>query len=456
MSDLPKRIASVGVIALAGLFLAATGSARAVGPLAPAKCWESPPGANPACAGLTGVGAPSAAVLSRDGRSLFVIGSGGGGMLSDFSRDPASGDLTFRQCFTGPSTATTSCTEVPGMEYPGDIEATADGRSVYVLSDSNGLLSFTRNPATGDLSFSSCLFDGYDRSVPAGCSPVDAFGTPTDLAASPDGRRVYVSGAEYPEEWGAVGDLLHHWLVTFRRDPGSGQLTRIHRQKGFGVPESMAVSPDGESLYAISGGVIRYATSGNGSLRLAWCRAAVNGKHCRRAPGIGAVVDIALGPRARSLLVLSRSTSPRPVRAGGVASFALSREGRLSFRGCVEDSSAGFGPRCRRIGRAGMIDPSALTLSGDGRWAFVVATSNAGPGGGSLVALRRGGRSGKLAFSQCFDGFSPRCSRPSPFTIGAPFPPPWRVASSLDGSFLYLPSGGPTGAPSALLAFRSS
>jgi hypothetical protein len=458
-------------LTLVGLLMTAGGSsASPVRPLAPVGCWEPAPGANPSCADVAGMGHPWEAVLSRDGRSLFVSGSAD--TLANFARDPRTGDLTFRQCFVGLDVAPTTCTQVPGMTAPSDLEATSDGRSLYLLG--KGLLSFTRDPSTGDLTFSGCLQDVGEAGPSPGCTPVDAFGRPTDLAVSPDGRAVYVTGGDYPEEdWGAVGGPIREWLVSFRRDSRSGQLTLLHRQKGFGIPRSLAVSPDGRSVYGLASpdgltgaGIVRFAVRRDGRLRLAWCRVRQTTKRspCRRPPGMGfPVQDIALGPRARSLLVLSTGGLVRPnVRAVGLASFGLSRTGRLSFQGCIEDASGEFGPRCRRIHRLSLANPGALTISGNGpltisgngRWAYLLASRRPGnvPSSGSLLVLHRKARSGRLSFSQCLDSArrpGDRCASPSPFTL-APPSGPWRAAASYDGSFLYVPSGAP-----ALLEFRA-
>jgi hypothetical protein len=200
-------------------------------------------------------------------------------------------------------------------------------------------------------------------------------------------------------------------------------------------------------------------------LRFSWCRGRYTferkrKKHCRHARGIGSQIrDIALGRDGRSLLVLSLGGLLGPgIQASGIASFGLSRAGRLSYQGCVENSSGDFGPRCRRFRRVPIVNPAGLTVSPNGRWAYVLTSQlDYGESEGSVVILRLKPRPGRLAFSQCIeDARQPggRCTSPAPFGIVRPRAG-WQAAPSFNGGSLYVPSGDGIAGPPELLEFRA-
>ena len=84
------------------------------------------------------------------------------------------------------------------------IAVSPDGRNVYAAGTDvlggNSLLTFDRNPATGQLTQK----DGLDGSARCSCStawpaatssPGRPLGNPTDIAISPDGSSLYVANA---------------------------------------------------------------------------------------------------------------------------------------------------------------------------------------------------------------------------------------------------------------------
>ena len=82
------------------------------------------------------VGTPTDIVVSPDGANVYVTmsSSGAGGL----SRDAATGQLAFQQCFRG-VTAVTGCTALPiiaanTLSSPTAIAVTPDGAHVYVAS----------------------------------------------------------------------------------------------------------------------------------------------------------------------------------------------------------------------------------------------------------------------------------------------------------------------------------
>jgi DNA-binding beta-propeller fold protein YncE len=106
------------------------------------------------------------------------------------------GDLTFAGCVRDQDAAEAAgCVLAGRLKRPAAVAASADGKTVYVLSTglqfSPGRPSisvFAREPETGALRFTSCI--GDDRR----CVNVPALdGGASDIVVSKDGRSVYVT-----------------------------------------------------------------------------------------------------------------------------------------------------------------------------------------------------------------------------------------------------------------------
>lgn len=250
--------------------------------------------------------------ISPDGRSLYVLGSPPGqsdaSLLQVFARD-SDGTLTQVQCFVGlgGENAEPGCAPA----YPNALASlaiTADGSILYAAGESPELIEFARNPSDGTLTFTDCvagfperaaghpeiacredpvlkdksqtdqlvvadhdayIYDpargekpgtfafGYrpdpqtGRLAQIAATPADRFG---ELAAAPDGRRIYAS-------WGRGSDL---WSIP--RDPATGRLGTPacyparsgltgdrttcpgHTTRGTDAYTSLAVSPDGQTV----------------------------------------------------------------------------------------------------------------------------------------------------------------------------------------------------------------
>src|SRR4051794_8109585 len=79
------------------------------------------------------------------------------------------------------------CTVV-GNTYLGatDVAVSADGRFAYVAAFSaDALLVMDRNPATGALTFKSCV----SQNGAGGCTPARAMDGPSDVELTPDGTQ---------------------------------------------------------------------------------------------------------------------------------------------------------------------------------------------------------------------------------------------------------------------------
>lgn len=182
----------------------------------------------PAAVGMAGP-APSiaATVISPDGDHAYVTHPDQDG-LSVFSRDHATGALTHTEShydgFYGVSGLTGQA-----------ILISPDGGHVYAVSrwDEGQLAVFARDAATGGLTFVEAHFEGV-----AGVLGME---DPQGQAISPDGGHVYVSGTR----------LGQGRIVRFSRDSGTGALTFLGAIPST-APEALALSPDGQDLYALT------------------------------------------------------------------------------------------------------------------------------------------------------------------------------------------------------------
>ena len=166
------------------------------------------------------------------------MASHGSNRLLTFSRNPGTGALTYVE------TLADNVGDVDGLEGAESVAVSPDNKHVYVTgSTDNAVTVFSREPVSGTLTFVEVQKDGV--------AGVNGLARPSWVTVSPDNANVYVTG----NPSGIDNDAL----AVFRRDPGSGALTFLeaHVNDRFGPvglsgPESVAVSPDGKHVYVAS------------------------------------------------------------------------------------------------------------------------------------------------------------------------------------------------------------
>lgn len=149
-------------------------------------------------------------VLSPDGTSLYAS-SPKTSSVTEFRRDPATGQLAYTGCISGESRGLgpgNPCRAIPlakeagfdsGMWLIERLAISRDGRSLYgAARGDDATPAFSRDPATGILTYL-----GHYGSLDE----------PTDLALSRDGRSLFVA---------ARGNAA---ILRYSRDPGDGDLT---------------------------------------------------------------------------------------------------------------------------------------------------------------------------------------------------------------------------------------
>jgi 6-phosphogluconolactonase (cycloisomerase 2 family) len=287
-------VALGGEAGIATLARAADGSLQFVSCVRGVTGRSEPGGAQSPCAlvapaknnpNASGLKSPARLVISADGSSLYATSSRQTS-IAEFRLDPADGALTFQGCLaaarrgTGPGD---SCRYVPQASETGidtsmyemrELAIAPDGTGLYGVSTfDNAVAAFARNPATGRLSFASCIAAesnlGKEVGVRDPCTKVpstDATGDgsglsePRGLAISRDGHSLFV---------GSRGDAAINRFRLTRGGglrlagcvtDGTGRAGRCTRARapggkpqwfGFDGFDSLAIA--GKSVYAAAG-----------------------------------------------------------------------------------------------------------------------------------------------------------------------------------------------------------
>ena len=258
----PRIARVVALVAFAAL--AAPASAAAIGELE-----QKPPpdgcvydgGAGGQCEAGIGVGNTDS-VVSPDGENVYTVAFNQG-TLAVLDRDPATGALEQKAgaegCFRDDGLgAPAACTPTPRLLKPIGVAISPDGKNVYVTSfDKLALTIFERDASTGELDLKAGPEGCLDGGQSAFCNPVRAMGRPDKLVVSPNNLNVYVIG----------GDLANS-VIVLDRDPTTGELEQKPGTDGcisetgsggecqdgraLNLPEGIAISPDGETVFSSS------------------------------------------------------------------------------------------------------------------------------------------------------------------------------------------------------------
>jgi DNA-binding beta-propeller fold protein YncE len=262
---------------------------------------------------------PGSVAVSSDNKSVYVM-AGGTDTVLVFNRNTTSGRLTYKQCWSDPTGGVGCPNETTGLFGGDFVTVSPDGKSVYAVSDSTDTIVRFDRDTTGKLTAAGCVEDGdhsspacdqtadgldgassaavspdnksvyvvslgddaivrFDRDTttgaitPAGCvddndtgpepcdQSTDALNGPISVAVSPDagGRSVYVvstvfggRGIVHLDRDPATGALTPVGCISddFSGDPACAQTTDLF------VPNSVAVSPDANSVYVTDGTAI--------------------------------------------------------------------------------------------------------------------------------------------------------------------------------------------------------
>ncbi len=388
---------------------------------------------------VSGLGGASAVAVSPEpqGRHLYVAGAAAGAVAA-FSRDGATGNLSFLETLADgdPQGSQT----VDGLTGAAALALSPDGESLYVAgAGEDAVAVFGRNPLLGALTFVQVRRDGVGG--------VDGLAGAAAVAVSPDGRHVYVAGrgesaiAVFSRDAAASGSLSFRQVLR-NTDPGVSGLAAV---------SGLALSPDGRHLYAVG------ATPGSIAVFSRDASAA--------SPGFGNLAFVEAfadgdlqGPLAIDRLGGARAVAVSPegghlyVAAEGDGAISVFRRaavatdpgfGRLTYLGARHAAEAPVGPGGLPSGLAGA---RSLAIAADGQHVYA-----AGGASDAVVVFQRNPTTGALKFLESrADGTVGPCLPVGNSCIVSSLDGAAGVAVSPAGGHVYVASAG----DSAIAAFE--
>jgi DNA-binding beta-propeller fold protein YncE len=304
------------------------------------------------------VGQVFSVAVSPDGQSVYAA-SFTTSAIDEFARNTTTGALTFKGCI-GDDAGCAATAPADAVDGPRSVTVSPDGRSVYaVTTESQAIDTFSRNPATGALTFNNCI--GND---PPGCAttnPPGALDTALSVAVSPDGSSVYVTGS------------FENVLDAFSRNASTGALTfagcfghyagctATSPANALEGPVAVTVSADGSSVYVAASQANAVDTlarnTATGALTFSGCTGADAGcTPTTPANALTQVASVAVSPDGQSAYATANGSNAVDVFSRSPAS------GLLSFANCVGED-AGCTPTTPATALAG---PDSVALSADG------------------------------------------------------------------------------------------
>jgi DNA-binding beta-propeller fold protein YncE len=360
--------------------LASVGSAAAaVGDLTPVGCIGNSGTGPPSCIGTVGLDGASSVAVSRDGQNVYATGFNSQALVV-FGR-AANGDLTPAGCIGNSGTGPPSCIGTVGLDGASSVAVSPDGQNVYATGfNSQALVVFGR-AANGDLTPAGCI--GNSGTGPPSCIGTDGLDGANSVAVSPDGQSVYVaspsSGALVVFRRAANGDLTPAGCIG---NSGTGPPSCIGTV-GLGGVNSVAVSPDGQNVYATgfdSEALVVFGRAANGDLTPAGCigNSGTGPPSCIGTDGLYGATSVAVSPDGKSVYVASANS-------GALVVFRRAANGDLTPAGCIGNSANlpdPGPPSC--IGTDGLDGANSVAVSPDGESVYVASANS-----DALVVFRR-------------------------------------------------------------------
>jgi hypothetical protein len=262
------------------------------------------------------------------------------------------------------SAADSHCDEEPALAGARSLAVAPGGAQVYVAAaGANAVVILQRDPVSGSLAPGGCVSaDGQDGH----CADGAALLAPTGIAASPDGRFVYVvaSGSSAIASFArdSASGALRQTGCIMARVPGTGSCRRAPSLAGA---YALALSADGRDLYVAgrtAGAVTMLkADDMTGTLRVVDCRGPrTDAMRCVSDGMLHGVRSIALTPNGHAAIAAT---------ASGIELFSRdSASGTLRRAACVR-ARPRPATRCRTV--AAVAGAQSLVVSPDSHDVYV-------------------------------------------------------------------------------------
>ena len=357
-------------------------AAGALSQLAGQAACVSEDGSGGDCADGVGLDGAVNVAMSPDGKNVYVVANRGDAVAA-FERNRLTGALTqlpgTAACVSKDGSGG-ACAVGRGLDGPGSVAVSSDGRHVYVASyGSDAVAAFSRDRLTGALTQLAGVAGCVSETGSGGdCTDGVALDGANGIAISGDGRHVYVASIESSAVAVFARDRLTGALTQLAGAAGCVSETGTGGACGDGVGLSgayaVAVSRDGKHVYVASrngdavAAFARNATTG--ALRqlpgLAACVSEDgSGGLCANGVGLSGAVSVAVSADGSHVYVAAFDS-------GAVAAFARNRvTGELTQLAgpgaCVSED--GSGGACTT--GVGLDGPLSVTVSLDGRSVYV-------------------------------------------------------------------------------------
>jgi DNA-binding beta-propeller fold protein YncE len=266
-----------------------------------------------------GLSGADAIAISPDGSSLYV-----GSLFDDavvrFGRSPG-GALTSLGCISDLENAQTcggangGANEAQGLNGVGGLAVSPDGASLYAPGEGDGAIVRFDRAADGTLTNAGCISDVDQAEVCGGANggqnEAEGLGSAKDVAISPDGGSVYVGALQSTIAYfdrtrdGALSNPRCVVDRDFAEDCG-GTDGGQNEAQGLNIVESIAISPDGQSLYAATSGesaVVGFSRATNGTITSTGCFSDFSFVCGPTAQGLGGGIGVAVSPDGTAVYV---------------------------------------------------------------------------------------------------------------------------------------------------------
>ncbi len=359
-------------------------------------------GAGP-CADGHGLNSANGVAVSPDGKSVYVASGNPANAVARLVRNPTTGAISQPAGATGciSNTGAGTCADGHGLYGPTDVAVSPDGKSVYVASSlGDAVVRLVRNTTTGAITQPAGAAGCISNTGAGPCADGHGVDGANAVTVSPDGKSVYVASNDSDA------------VARFWRNTTSGAIAQpagtagcisetgagpCADGRGLDYSSSVAVSPDGKSVYVASyqsdgvARLVRNTTSGalTQPAGTAGCigEPGFGAEPCADGHGLFGASGVVVSPDGKSVYVASSFSRAVARFNRNTTSGAITQPAGTA--GCV--SETGEGP-CAD-GHA-FVGATGVVVSPDGKSVYVGGDSDLF---GAVARLNRNTTSGAIA-----------------------------------------------------------